>query len=59
MHDLGKGVPETSAYKSKLKTNGPWLELGRVEKDDHEHPGWKIEVEAMFCTWPLLRFSKS
>ena len=33
------------------KTNRPWLEIRRVEQDDHEHPGWKIEVEAMFCTW--------
>jgi hypothetical protein len=50
LHDRGKGV-KTSAYKSKLKSNRPWLELRRIEKDDHEHPGWKLEGEAMFCTW--------
>ena len=57
-HDRGKGV-KTSAYKSKLKTNRPWLELRRVEKDDHEPPGWKLKGEAMFCTGCELSHKKA
>ena len=28
---------KTSAFKTKGKTNRPWLELRRVLEDDHEH----------------------
>ena len=46
----GKRV-KTSAFKPIWKSNRPWLELRRVEQDDHEHSCRKIKVEAMFCTW--------
>jgi hypothetical protein len=32
-------------------TTRSWLEVRTKEQDDHKHPGRKIEVEAMFCTW--------
>ena len=41
----------TQSKLNKSKTNHPWLDLRRVEEDDHAHPGRKIEVESMFCTW--------
>ncbi len=49
-HDRGKDA-KTSAFKTKWNTNRPLLELQRLEQDDHAHPGRKIEVETMFCTW--------
>jgi hypothetical protein len=46
----GQGV-KSSAFKSTWKTNRPWLDLRRVEQDDHEHP-WpeNKKVDAMSCT---------
>ena len=39
---------DSSTISSIWKTFWPWLDLWGVEQDDHEHPGRKIEVEAMF-----------